>query len=335
MTQYILLDSIQGGEEGARSLCGYAREGTLLFDAFDVVYSRSIRWECAATQWGYLELRGPRSQTGHAIFVPKDTSISPPTAALEPLAKAISILPEYWNEEERQPIGGVVHVMLYEDSWFAVQDLDSIPSLLSADMMLSANSYGVNTFSFEQSFNADDHRKVALRLASNAPRIQYPKYKFLEFYRAIERLYMRIVFENLTRDYFLGPKKSLDEALNAISREAQALRVALSASGALDEAESIYDSIKSMPDNRFAAALMHRLKAKTKEESSTMTPEDFKDPRRLGVELIYAIRCAVVHAGARDLVIESFQDADDLLNRIEAPIARMALSCSGVKLIGL
>ena len=74
--------------------------------------------------------------------------------------------------------------------------------------------------------------------------------------------------------------------------------------------------------NRFVAALFRRLE-KRKEQSG---------PRwKTGAALIYQIRCAVVHAGEKELIFETFADGDAALHDLIPHVERAALLLIGIE----
>jgi hypothetical protein len=329
----VFFESLKGGEDGAWSLCGYPVDEGDLFETFFAERCSSFLSDHQGDGWLYVELLGPTGQKGHVIYVPENTRIAPPTVALQPLAKALSVNQDFWLIDEQSPKSTTVHVLLEGASWSDIPNIDALPELFSGQWLETANDLKSDRVRIEKEFGADDTRKLSFGLACKAPVIAYPKYRFLEYYRSVERLYMKMVFDRLATDFYVSPRKAIDEASSAISREAEALFVTVEKVGALDEAEAVYDIITSLPSNRFALALVRKLKAKSEEVAAAgaITKADFANKKRMGSELLYGIRCAIVHAGARDIMIESFPDADEVLDAVEAYLSRIALACSGIR----
>ncbi len=332
--EYPIHPDIAADDEGSASLCAFPIEPEDLFLNFNAYRAESKTSSILSSDWAYVEIVGPTGQRGHAILVPSDVSPAPPTAAIVPLAKAISISPEFWDADSASISPQAVHVLLEDETWSETPGAESIGHLFSPEWLHQARVMGIVRTQLATNFAGDNYRKLAFQLACKAPSITYDKYRFLEYYRSIERLYMKIVLDDLCKDFYGSPRKALDDASNAISRESEALYRTIKNSGALDIAGEIAEIVDNSKSNQFAISIAKKLKDKSKEKAAeglgNFSGKDFFDKNKKGTEYLYSIRCAIVHAGARDIIIEAFPDYSDLLRDIEYLFSKIALKCVGI-----
>ena len=121
-------------------------------------------------------------------------------------------------------------------------------------------------------------------------------------------------------DYAKSPAGALTEALEAIKSEQSQLNII--AARHKPQLEAFFDLMKTFElSNRLAAALFKKVE---------QTRGTQKHER--GASLIYALRCAIVHAGTKDIIFESYPDGDTLLGGIIEDLEILVCACNGIEL---
>ncbi|SFX64511.1 hypothetical protein SAMN04244548_01578 [Paracoccus pantotrophus] len=115
---------------------------------------------------------------------------------------------------------------------------------------------------------------------------------------------------------------ALSDALDALQSELkQITALAEPHQDLFEECWTVLNSLKNT--NRFVAALFKRLEKKK---------ANGKGKWQTGAALIYQIRCAVVHAGEKDMIFENFADGDAAIKAILPTVERAALQMLGITL---
>ncbi|MER8979949.1 hypothetical protein [Mesorhizobium sp. M0870] len=150
------------------------------------------------------------------------------------------------------------------------------------------------------------------------------KFRFLEIYRIMEAKFLSEVKERIDQRFFLEPSSSLEQALESLRSEV--VQLAGLAERESIYFEAIYDEVARLRGrNDFADALFKKLEGRG---------HKFKSPRwKAGAALIYYVRCAVVHAGEKDMIFEAYNDGDAVLEAIVRPSEEAALALSGITLL--
>jgi len=152
------------------------------------------------------------------------------------------------------------------------------------------------------------------------------KFRFLELYRIMEARFLADIKTKLLSRFDKEPKDSLDEAIEKLRSEINQL-ISL-AEDHKEQFELIFDDLREIKNtNQFAAALFRKLNKKKPEGSGGNAKW------QSGAALIYMIRCAIVHAGEKDIIFESFPDGEILIEKIIQPTEIAALSLIGIKLL--
>ena len=75
--------------------------------------------------------------------------------------------------------------------------------------------------------------------------------------------------------------------------------------------------------NRFATALFRKIARKGEASGSKW---------QTGAALVYQVRCAIVHAGQKDIIFENFPDGDEVISALLPEVERAALLLVGIEL---
>lgn len=151
------------------------------------------------------------------------------------------------------------------------------------------------------------------------------KFKFVELYRLMEARYLQHVRSEFLKSFDTQPKDAAAAAVKSLDSEIT--QIALLADRHPDNFEIIHDLVSSMSKtNRLAAAICRKL---DRQGSSMKSPKE-----HAGAALIYYLRCAIVHAGGKDLIYENFGDGDALLEVLMEYMEEASLALAGLSLSG-
>ena len=164
--------------------------------------------------------------------------------------------------------------------------------------------------------------RICLGCLANSFRTSPLKFRFLELYRMIEARFLFDVKARLMDGFDAEPSGALKEAMDALKSEMKQIK--LIAKNQQAAFESCWTTIHELKHtNRLASALFRKV---------TQKGEAAGPKWQTGAALVYHMRCAVVHAGAKDMIFESFPDGDDVITAILADVERVSLLLVGIEL---
>jgi hypothetical protein len=164
--------------------------------------------------------------------------------------------------------------------------------------------------------------KVALDCLLSSYATSPLKFRFLELYRVMEALFIADVKSRLVATFDAEPSLSLAEATEALKSELRQITALAEPHQELfEECWNRLDALRNA--NRFAAALFRRVEEKKANGQGKW---------KAGAALVYQARCAIVHAGERDMIFENFADGNAAIKAIIPPIERAALRMLGITL---
>lgn len=169
---------------------------------------------------------------------------------------------------------------------------------------------------------SEDLSNVALEFLANSFRTSPLKFRFLELYRMIEALFLADVKAKLLRRFDEEPSDALAEATDALKSEMTQL--AGLASNWPEPFEASWETLSDLKNtNRFVAALFRRVEKKGHHTGGKA---------KLGAALIYQMRCAIVHAGEKDMIFEKYPDGDAAVMAVISDVEKIALTLVGIEL---
>ena len=165
--------------------------------------------------------------------------------------------------------------------------------------------------------------RTCLQCLANSFKTSPIKFRFLELYRMIEARFLADVKEKLLADFDAEPGGALRDASEALKSElAQIKGLAENQQAAF---EACWATLKALDNNnRFATALFRRMKKREEDRGAKW---------QTGAALIYSIRCAVVHAGEKDMIFENYADGDHVIDSLMPDLERAALLLVGIELV--
>lgn len=145
------------------------------------------------------------------------------------------------------------------------------------------------------------------------------RWRYVALYRVFEAAYLIGLKEGLLARFLESPKEALSDAQSALESELSTFQKLVDDKGLSAAFENIRQIVDDDSTNRFLFAIKRGLKGS---KSS-----GFKK----GVEYAYKIRCAIVHAGQRDVVFDSFADAEDGAKQLLVPMELAVLELLGIR----
>lgn len=163
--------------------------------------------------------------------------------------------------------------------------------------------------------------RVALNCLANSFRTSPLKFRFLELYRVMEARFLAEIKKKLLSNFDAEPGAALSDAVEALKSEmSQIIGLAETQKDAFEACWAALDQLKNV--NQFSTALFRRVAKKGTGGGKWKT----------GAALIYQIRCAIVHAGEKDMIFERFPDGEAAVVAILPHVERAALLLVGVEL---
>jgi len=167
-------------------------------------------------------------------------------------------------------------------------------------------------------------KEIYATLLQAASRSSSPPLRFLYLYRLFERAYLIGALDKLKDNFFLDPKRALDETQSAVSSESKAFVSLVSGSEAQANFSSIYSLFaknKASLSNRFLSAILHA--------AEKNGDKAHRDDWIKGCLLAYRVRCSIVHAGKIGPIYESFSDAPDACELLNPHMEQAVLTFFG------
>lgn len=307
-TRPIVIGILELGEEAAAVAAAIlsGAENPPAADLKARKFGRPVYWSVDHAAEGHAEIFG----------FPVDWKEKLPTAIEVALVKAVAALPP---EMHSAIIAGGAEVVL--GSLSACADFRKVASAAENPMVGETTEFDRFT---SVAIATGDGRgaKVALDCLLNSYATSPLKFRFLELYRVMEALFIADVKSKLLATFDAEPTAALNDALVALQSELkQITALAEKHQDLFEECCSLLDGLKNT--NQFAAALFRRLCKKKLNGAARW---------QTGAALIYQIRCAVVHAGEKDMIFENFPDGDAAVRAILPTVERAALQMLGIKL---
>lgn len=304
----IIIGSLELGEEAA-AVAAAILSGDLdppIANVFVRTFQRPFYWSVQHDIDGHVEMFG----------FPMDWEEKLPTAIEVAIVKAVAALPP---EQHPAIFAGGVEVVL--GSLSACEDFRRIASAAENPMVGETTEFDQATVAAITPRDGTGAR-VALDCLLNSYATSPLKFRFLELYRVMEALFVADVKSRLIASFDAEPAVALNDALEALQSELrQITALAEPHKDLFEECWTLLDDLKNT--NRFATALFRRVNKKKR---------DGEGKWQTGAALVYQIRCAVVHAGEKDMIFENFSDGDVAIRAILSPVERTALRMLGITL---
>jgi hypothetical protein len=254
---------------------------------------------------------------GEAFGFPKDRAAGLPTALEIAIVRAIASAPE---AELSKIIEGDYFISLGH-----LNEIDKVCSMLTAVRSpLNGHSILLNRYaSIDLTESADEQLSpVVIKCLQGSFEPMPLKFRFLELYRAMEARFLREIKQNLLSIFDTQPKIALDRATKSLGSElAQMMALSDIKKPYFEMVWSAVDTVRTT--NRLAIALFRKMSSHDELQNSQA---------KSGAALIYFLRCAIVHAGQKDMIYEAYPDGDDLLDLVMEHVEEASLALAGIHL---
>jgi hypothetical protein len=305
-TRPIIIGPMKLGQEAAAAaaaiLSGELNPPVVVLTARE--FRRPVYWSVDHAEEGHAEIFG----------FPVDWKEELPTAIEVALVKAVAALPP---DQHPAILAGGAEVTLGSEN--ACAEFRKAASAAENPMVGETTEFDGAT-SAVIAPGVGKGLKVALDCLLSSYATSPLKFRFLELYRVMEALFLADVKGKLIADFDAEPTVALNDALDALNSELnQITALAEQHEDLFEQCWTILDGLKNT--NRFVAALFKRIEKKK---------ANGRGKWQTGAALIYQIRCAVVHAGEKDMIFENFPDGDAAIRAILPTVERTALRMIGI-----
>jgi len=254
---------------------------------------------------------------------PHDANENPnpwPTAAEIALVHCAQNLKE---DEFQRVAGGEIGVCLYDEG-FPNHYLELAETIRTAEAGPSNLRSDYSTITFRNDIESAFCTKVS-NFLSQSFETKPIKYRFIEIYRIFESAYLRDAFEKFSSGFFADPEKSASTLSSTLKSErAQLYSLAEPHNKLFEDVADAFERCKKS-GNKFSWAILRSMERKYK--------GDLEPKWKKGASIIYALRCAIVHAGEKDVVFESFEDGNEAIERVLPTLEIAALGLVGIEMI--
>jgi hypothetical protein len=305
-------------EEQIRASVAAAADDTvppLSEDGRDILVDRLMRRECNAiecvepfspvTEWQFVEIVLDGVTVAKFLFCP---SLGFENESILPSAGESLVVDAFVSGIKT--IDQIKNIVLVNSivSWLTDEQMDAIRVTLrcgSARVPTSIPWFADRKTRVTASATSRFAKDPYARLLKEANQQSIPKWRFFQFYRILEQGYLSSILEKLTSIFREGPKEALARASTALNSEREQLIHLISDEHLSADFEAVVDILDAMksstPPNKFAFALDRKINRRNLPKAAN------------GAALIYAIRCAIAHAGGGDIFYEQYDDADELM----------------------
>ncbi|WP_143708334.1 hypothetical protein [Rhizobium sp. TH135] len=256
---------------------------------------------------------------GHAeIFgFPVDWKDELPTAIEMALVRTVAFLPP---DQHAKVLAGGVEVILGSEN--ACVDFRKVACAAENPMVGETTEFDRATSAVIEAPGVGRGLKVAMDCLLNSYATSPLKFRFLELYRVMEALFLADVKSRLLAGFDAEPMAALNDAVEALQSELkQITTLAEPYQELFEECWTVLDGLRNT--NRFVTALFKRLEKKRVNGQGKW---------QTGAALVYQIRCAIVHAGEKDMIFENFADGDAALKAVLPTVERASLRMLGITL---
>jgi len=138
----------------------------------------------------------------------------------------------------------------------------------------------------------------------------------------MEARFLREIKETLLGEFDARPKIALDNAVSSLKSELK--QFILLSQIRKPYFEMIWSAAETVKNTNTLAIALFRKMSSHGELGDSQS--------KAGAALVYFLRCAIVHAGQKDMIYEAYSDGDDLLTLVMEHVEEASLALAGVHL---
>lgn len=254
-----------------------------------------------------------------APFDPDGTVPKWPTAAEIALVRCAQLVDE---ADFRRITDGKTGFCIY-DSNFPIHYLELIETIRKPETGPDNLSAKYSTMIFRGDVPEKYCRNIS-RSLSQSFETKPIKYRYIEIYRIFESAYLKDAYEKFSGSFFNDPEAAVNAISSTIKNERSQLYSLVEKHEKLfEDISDAFEDLKKS-GNTFAFAINRSMEKKYK--------GDLSPKWKKGASLVYAIRCAIVHAGEKDVVFEGYNDGSDAIDGILPSLELASLALVGIEM---
>lgn len=148
------------------------------------------------------------------------------------------------------------------------------------------------------------------------------RWRFIALYRVFESAYLLALVDSFKASFFANPKRATSQVKDALDSELNQFKEVVSVNNLQQYFEAIRDEAIKLSGNTLVKAIEAELR-----ESGEKGPS-----WKVGVAIIYKLRCAIVHAGQKHVVFDRHNDGNDALVALVPLLEDAVLALLGLRL---
>ncbi len=148
------------------------------------------------------------------------------------------------------------------------------------------------------------------------------RWRFIALYRVFESAYLLALMDSFKSGFFANPKRATGQVKDALESELNQFKEVVSVNALEQYFEVIRAEAIKLSSNTLVKAIEDELK-----EQNEKGP-----PWKVGVAIVYKLRCAIVHAGQKHVVFDRHQDGNDALVELVPLLEDAVLALLGLRL---
>jgi hypothetical protein len=235
-----------------------------------------------------------------------------------------------WNNEVPKALLGKALILRDGSGSLSDEDHANFHPVLTALAGLRVNSYEVAApkWTRHKVVELDAvglvHRPEMLsgKLLQEALAETRVRWRFIALYRVFESAYLLALMDSFKSSFFANPKRATSQVKEALESELNQFKEVVSVNGL----EQYFEVIRAAALKLKSNTLINAIEGELKEQN-------VKGPTwKVGVAIIYKLRCAIVHAGQKHVVFDRHQDGNDALVELVPLLEDAVLALLGLRL---
>jgi hypothetical protein len=283
-----------------------------IFDAVPALELRSLELVDSVKLPLYLEVGDSGGGFRGLLKLPGtgDALSGLPTAALAALARVWVCVPDLLEEDGDFDVKQRYRdkLLILEEGQVSGRDGKDFDQLLAALLVcklkvsaLPKEPHWVSFARIEISAGAlaSDKDLIPGRLMQEVLSESRVRWRYVALYRIFESAYLVGLRQRLLSEFLQSPQEELANAQKALESELSSFKALVEEK----KLEAQFDAIRSAVDGARQNKFLLAIKRALRHSKSSM--------HTTGVEYAYKIRCAIVHAGQKDVVFDRYEDAEE------------------------
>lgn len=148
------------------------------------------------------------------------------------------------------------------------------------------------------------------------------RWRFIALYRVFESAYLLALMDSFKSGFFANPKRATGQVKDALESELNQFKEVVSVNSLEQYFEVIRAEAIKLSSNTLVKAIEDELKEQNEKGPSW----------KVGVAIVYKLRCAIVHAGQKHVVFDRHQDGNDALVELVPLLEDAVLALLGLRL---